>query len=545
MPPTMMRKLRVGRWGIGCGAGFLLGGSLNTLATDAAAVGKAFSGAFSGVSDVLGSSRLRVVSWNVAAVNNNPFEYWITHPNPAYKQLMEAVEQFITEPGEDDVMVHELFTDQMFQKLLGRMSEAGIEELVAAEDIWERHYRSRRVVSEFLRDPVIGKKRLASMPDRITNTIQLASGGKVFRPTVINCYGEDMGSLTTWFDSWLKFFFDTKVDVDGKGPKPVHSLLQHIRQSKYPAVSKEEEAASIPLQLVMQGIFDSILVNLMQKKGGDTWQGLRRDICISLNSKKNERVMEILSTTYQDVDVVFLQEAGNELLTFLRRGYATTHHVVVPRSYSNKRAQNSIMLLRRTAFTTPEEVDIPADGWEAGDLLVVRSQVQIVPGSPELTLASFHGDTNGLLTKPMLSQVWKHLPTKRLVFGMDANTHERKSESTAHVTDFQNFYEGLGLQAAWGKDNLHTTFNARTYLQPQLNKAAKSSELTEKGDRNPKDFVLCTSHFKVGAARRDNTGSGTYLEDVVFPSLEFPSDHAAVSVDLLMLPELASEGGEL
>eukprot|EP00439_Symbiodinium_sp_Y106_P055998 s1835_g7.t2 len=103
--------------------------------------------------------------------------------------------------------------------------------------------------------------------------------------------------------------------------------------------------------------------------------------------------------------------------------------------------------------------------------------------------------------------------------------------------------------ACWGKvtSDLYTTFNARTYLQPQLNKAAKSTELQSKGDRNPKDlltgwsgwmyealqlfdFILFTKHFKVGAAVRDNTGEATY-KDVVFPTLEFPSDHAAIAAD--------------
>jgi hypothetical protein len=26
---------------------------------------------------------VNVASWNIAAVNNNPFEYWITSPDPA------------------------------------------------------------------------------------------------------------------------------------------------------------------------------------------------------------------------------------------------------------------------------------------------------------------------------------------------------------------------------------------------------------------------------------------------------------------------------
>eukprot|EP00434_Breviolum_minutum_P029996 symbB.v1.2.026524.t1/scaffold2656.1/size73803/2 len=135
----------------------------------------------------------------------------------------------------------------------------------------------------------------------------------------------------------------------------------------------------------------------------------------------------------------------------------------------------------------------------------------------------------------MLSKVWKHLPVSRLVFGLDANTHEKRADGKAHVLDFEETYRALGLHACWGeKPKLYTTFNARTYLQPQLNKAAKSTELEAKGDRNPKDFVLFTEHFKVGTVIRDNTGEGRYVEVMVFPTLQFPSDHALVAVDLLL-----------
>merc|ERR1712217_449123 len=143
--------------------------------------------------------------------------------------------------------------------------------------------------------------------------------------------------------------------------------------------------------------------------------------------------------------------------------------------------------------------------------------------------ASFHGDTNGLLTAPMIKQVMKHLPVERLVFGMDANTHEKRSDGSAHVLDFESLYQSLGLSSSWGKvdPQVYTTLNARTYLQPQLNKAAKSTELAEKGDRNPKDFILFTKdHFNAVEVWRDNTGKGEYVEDMVFPTLEFPSDHA-------------------
>jgi hypothetical protein len=45
-----------------------------------------------------GTSALRVVTWNVAAINNNPFEYWITHDDdPRYDHMMRAVRLFVEE----------------------------------------------------------------------------------------------------------------------------------------------------------------------------------------------------------------------------------------------------------------------------------------------------------------------------------------------------------------------------------------------------------------------------------------------------------------
>ena len=44
-------------------------------------------------------STLRVATWNIAAINNNPFEYWITHDDADYNVLMEGVQSFIDQPG--------------------------------------------------------------------------------------------------------------------------------------------------------------------------------------------------------------------------------------------------------------------------------------------------------------------------------------------------------------------------------------------------------------------------------------------------------------
>ena len=41
----------------------------------------------------------------IAAINNNPFEYWITHDDPKYNQMMQDVQACLDEPGAADVAV--------------------------------------------------------------------------------------------------------------------------------------------------------------------------------------------------------------------------------------------------------------------------------------------------------------------------------------------------------------------------------------------------------------------------------------------------------
>lgn len=55
-------------------------------------------GAPGGRNHLSATTALRVVTWNVAAINNNPFEYWITHDeDPSYDSMMQAVRRFVEE----------------------------------------------------------------------------------------------------------------------------------------------------------------------------------------------------------------------------------------------------------------------------------------------------------------------------------------------------------------------------------------------------------------------------------------------------------------
>lgn len=72
-----------------------------------------------------------------------------------------------------------------------------------------------------------------------------------------------------------------------------------------------------------------------------------------------------------------------------------------------------------------------------------------------------------------------------------------------------------------------------TLLQAQIQKASRADEKLSKGDKNPKDFIIFRKgHFSVLSSIKDNTGTRAYNEDMVFPTLQFPSDHALVCSEL-------------
>ena len=187
--------------------------------------------------------KLHITTWNIAAINNNPFEYWITYEgNPAYDQLMLNVEQFLENPGEKDVHVSQVFTDAMFTELDAKFVEVGWS---SVKSYWDGDFKNRKIVSEFMKDPLLGSKRLASMPDRITNTINVENQpDPVCRPTVINMYDGDLGDLNKWWIVWKQFMFGRKLKIKTKTgivDSIPYTMLQPIKKSKYPDITEVSE----------------------------------------------------------------------------------------------------------------------------------------------------------------------------------------------------------------------------------------------------------------------------------------------------------------
>ena len=186
-----------------------------------------------------------------------------------------------------------------------------------------------------------------------------------------------------------------------------------------------------------------------------------------------------------------------------------------------------------------------------GDMFAMTAQDSMT--GEHMLFASFHGDTNGLATIPVVKAVTKFaqqaLPSDhKLIFGLDANTYGTPDEDQQGVVAFGEFLGTLPrkLNSCYGQKPSrinYTTFNARTHLQPQLNKAVAFEEIetSKKGDKNPKDFILFyESDYSVVEVMKDNTGKRKYVEGMVFPTLDFPSDHGVTSAVLRALPKSGS-----
>lgn len=496
-----------------------------------------------------------------------------------------------------------ILLQKMLDEMIELMSKAGWDGLDATRAQYHSNYKNRKIISEFIRDDMIGKKRLTSMPDRLTNTIETSSGAVVLRPTVINCYSEPLNTLDIWWNSWKSFMFLDTISLVSKSKdstgKPtsqkvkISDIIQPIKKSKYPAITEEEEKISKPLQVMTLAIFDAILVHMMNTldrttspamettpalKGSITsttsssssssWSSIRNTICDKLNKNKNSRILEILTSSfYSSTDILFLQEVGKTFLSTASKHQQFNELYDMHLSQENTdstRDQNSVILLKKDKYELIKDVTseivkgyetIPRDASfqgskslpiDEGDLfaILVHEKNPISSNSVTSTggylLASFHGDTNGLATKSVVEAVHHYalytVPNYRLLFGLDANTYTKPEKDQQGVLDFASFYTSLHLSSCYTQHPNpanFTTFHARTYLQPQLNKAITFEEKDQKGDKNLKDYILYfETDYDLLETHKDNTGEKKYIEGMVFPTLQFPSDHGITSTVL-------------
>jgi len=301
---------------------------------------------------------------------------------------------------------------------------------------------------------------------------------------------------------------------------------------------------SIPLQLLAMAIFDAVLLHILNTVAPKTWQPIKWSLCEAFNQNKGSKVISILEQSYADADVIFIQEAAATFVESAKPCLGRRYMILRPYVLDGFRNQNSIILAKRGFFEEGSTIDVTdhiirlAGGgkWIApGDLCAMT--MQGADGKRYL-LASFHGDTNGKASLPVLRSlneaVTTYYPDHVLICGMDANTHKRHSDTTQGFETFNTSFKDMEMLSCWGDApslGAHwTTRNARTYLQPQLQKAVGIADVAKKGETNLKDWILFRSNqLESSEEQRDNTGLREFREDMVFPTLNFPSDHAIVS----------------
>ena len=525
-------------------------------------------------------AELKVVTWNIAAPNNNPFEFWVAHNNEEYNDLMLTLQKHINNPKCFEIEIRCIFTDEMYLELRQQLAGQGVSGLEVLDTIWKTDFRNRMAISGFLKDRSFGEKRLISMPDRITSSIA-TQGGLIFRPSPITGNQSEMNDVQTWWKLWKSYMFETALCAEGKSIKSVFSLLENIPRAKYPAITEPEETISIALQTLCLAIFDAIFIHILSRLAPKTWQPLKSSIHKSLFENKAAVCVSILDEQYADTDVIFIQEASEAFSS--RAGVCLDHFVLRPSGVDGRRSQLSLILarkslfLRHTARDVTEEVlrRLPSKCTTAGDLCVF--EVATHSEGPYL-LASFHGDSDGACTAPVLKALdelaKERFPEHVLLFGLDANTvagpgcttvkypsstntdgalgsrsdgQKPASAGSAVGLDgggFSSLLAERGLGSCWqGQDlrGLWTTFNARTYLQPQLHKAVGLEGVLDKRHMRLRDWVVFRAEqLEVAGVERDNTGRGGF-ESRVMPSQVFPSDHAVVAATLRRQPQFSSD----
>jgi hypothetical protein len=436
---------------------------------------------------------IKVASWNIAAPNNNPFEFWSSHNSGDYDDLMVAVQKCMDTPPSDlDVPLVEVFPQFMYTEVRKEMELAGADSLEMLDEAWESNLKSRKAISEFLKDTSLGEKRLISMPDRMTTSIKTHCGKERFRPSPITGIMDDMSTVSTWWPRWKDYMFHSPLFVKGEKAPCLFSLLKTIPRAKYPALTEVEEAMSRCLQTLCLALFDAVFTFLLSQIAPETWQPLKRSLHKALFENKASSCVSILEAHYNDADVIFVQEASEAFAA--RAGVCLNHHVLRPSGLDGRRCQMSLILVKKGLFQVSSAADITSEVErmlevkcvEKGDLCAFKVQ----SAQAKYLLASFHGDSNGRSTAPVLAALEtlarESYPDHTLIFGLDANL-------TGEASDLDSLLAEKSLSSCWeGQDlrSLWTTYNARTHLQPQLHKAVGLSDVLDRRHMRLKDWIL-------------------------------------------------------
>ena len=290
---------------------------------------------------------------------------------------MADVQAFISEPGDKDVRVKEVFTDAMWDEL---KENEGCR-LVKADDGRPWHdYRRRKIVSL----PEGRRTRLqkaASMPDRATNTIRRRREEDAPHRQLLRA---GFSSLQDWWTQW-KTIFETEV-------KHVYVSYNRPSAPSIPPSPWPKKPCRCPCR---RWPAPSSTYISAHDAGCRTMATPQNAALRGSESEEGPRTLDILDQVIRRW-IVFVQEAASSFVEAAKRWAAGHYH----RAGVPDPKRDQARWCSSAGFGSFEEVDVLFAKYApvaAGYLLVVQND--------EYVLASFHGDTNGLATIPITDAV--------------------------------------------------------------------------------------------------------------------------------------------
>lgn len=430
---------------------------------------------------------LRVATWNVAGVNNNPFDFWMPS-NANHTNLMKAFENELA----SERTVNEYFTQDMYNYLKDNIFGNVKENTISILDNTYETFGAM-TLKDLSTNKDITKSRVFSYPDRATASI---------RPTAVD-FDLSRG-VAEWYKEWVSV-------MEEQGLNAIDKLNQgkNKRTTKYGDSYKfksNEIDADVEIQLLSLAMLDTIFFKILSSIPNA--QNIKADVIAALKNDKVSVVKNILDDLANASDIIFLQEVDAGKINLLT---PTGFSSIVPKSIRSI-PQDSVILYRTGLFSAATNIDHKF-GDEEFKNESIAACLTLEKSKRDLIVVSYHSTSDGKDSTAVINALKKE--GKPFILGIDANT----SKNGLKVSDFTDHIEQNGFYCM---SHFPTTRKARTFFQTQLTKGKPFKELkTEKGDQ--KDYIVASNRVLFLGVITGSTESNRLL-----PALDFPSDHYIV-----------------
>jgi hypothetical protein len=510
---------------------------------------------------------MKVVTWNMAGINNNPFEYWSSEEGSRMQKIQQYMEEFVDGQGIGETLkIETIFPPENLSALLEATRKANTQYISWKIDekvftyIGTLYDRLQNLtVNQLIKGPddktmaCMNDTRRFSRPDSVTSN----------RPTVVN---QAKFNPNSWYKDWLTFMFTARSSSPGKTPQPPVLDVQNKKLKALQSAAKSEEKSEdisdeglwigTLTDLLMLGIFDATLILGMKKSGVPKWMDCKMGSVEEAKKKKEEKLMQILDG-YEKADVIFLQEVSQSIMKILKEKTRETTFRVQTTDQNPESNQMTAVLIKHS-LVIPYSLNLLPTKKTLLGTTAVEVKIKGGKGQPDVkyVLASVHSKTeDAYKTVRALKNLALHNSSQRIIIGIDSNANPENGQYTPGVFNYQ--VTELQLHTGWTNTALkrsYTTYKQRSFIQSQVNKSCTSKETRNvnvgaQNDCCVKDFILWGNvghnHFnprlEVSCELANTDTPYVWVGNQLLPTESFPSDHVIVTCEVPDVVESQSD----